>query len=109
VLRRKFGPKRDEIIGRWNKFHNEELHNFSAPNIVRMIKSRRTRWARHLARTRAKKNACTVLVGKPERKTALRRTYPGRRTILKWVLEKQDGVIWTGLICLRIGTNGGIL
>jgi hypothetical protein len=52
VLRRIFGCKRDEIIGCWRKLHNEELHNFySSPSIIRMIKSWRTKWAGHVART----------------------------------------------------------
>ena len=50
VLRRIFGPKRDEVKGEWRKLHNEELHNlYSSPNIVRVIKSRRMRWAGHVA------------------------------------------------------------
>jgi hypothetical protein len=51
VLRRIFGPKRDDVTGDWRKLHNEELHNFySSPNIIRMIKSRRMRWAGYVAR-----------------------------------------------------------
>jgi hypothetical protein len=51
VLRRIFGPKRDEVTGEWRKLHNEELHGlYSSPNIVRVIKSRRMRWAGHVAR-----------------------------------------------------------
>jgi hypothetical protein len=51
VLRRIFGPKRDGVIGGWRKLHNEELHNlYCSPSIIRMIKSRRTRWAGHVAR-----------------------------------------------------------
>jgi hypothetical protein len=51
VLRRIFGSKRDEVIGGWRKLHNEELHNlYSSPNIIRMIKPRRMRWAGHVAR-----------------------------------------------------------
>jgi hypothetical protein len=50
VLRRIFGPRRDEVTGGWRKLHNEELHNlYSSPSIIRMIKSRRLRWRRHLA------------------------------------------------------------
>jgi hypothetical protein len=50
VLRRIFGPKRDEVIGGWRKFHNEELYNlYSSLNIIRMIKSRRMRWVGHVA------------------------------------------------------------
>jgi hypothetical protein len=51
VLRRMFGPKRDEVTGEWRKLHNEELHNlFSSPDIIRQVKSRRMRWAGHVAR-----------------------------------------------------------
>jgi hypothetical protein len=50
VLRRIFGPKRDEVTGDWKQLYNEELHNlYSSPNIIRMIKSRRMRWAGHVA------------------------------------------------------------
>jgi hypothetical protein len=53
VLRRIFGPRRNEVMGDWRKLHNEELHNlYSSPNIIRMIKSRRMRWAGHVARMR---------------------------------------------------------
>jgi hypothetical protein len=51
VLRRIFGPKRDEVTGGWRELHNEELHDlYSSPSIIRMIKSRRIRWAGHVAR-----------------------------------------------------------
>jgi hypothetical protein len=51
VLRRIFGPTRDEVTGEWRKLHNEELHNlYSSTNIIKQIKSRRTRWAGHVAR-----------------------------------------------------------
>jgi hypothetical protein len=62
-----FGPKRDENAGGWRKLHNEELHNlYSSPNIIRVIKSRRMRWAEHEARMGEKRNAYRILVGKPE-------------------------------------------
>jgi hypothetical protein len=58
VLRRIFGPKRDGVTGDWRKLHNEELHNlYSSPSVIRMIKSRRMRWTRHVARMGAKRNA----------------------------------------------------
>jgi hypothetical protein len=67
VLRRIFGPKRDEVTGGWSKLHNEELHNlYSSPSIIRMIKSRRMRWAVHLARMEEKRNSYRILVRKPE-------------------------------------------
>jgi hypothetical protein len=74
VLRRIFGPKRDEMNGDLRKLHNEELHNlYSSPNIIRMIKSRRMRWAGHVARIGEKRNAYRILVGKPEGKRPLGR------------------------------------
>jgi hypothetical protein len=58
VLRRIFGPKSNEVAGDWRKLHNEELHNlYSLPNIIRMIKSRRMKWAGHVARMGEKRNA----------------------------------------------------
>jgi hypothetical protein len=64
-LRRIFGPKRDDVTGDWRKLHNEELHNlYSSPNIIRMIKSRRMRWAGHVARMGEMRNAYRILVGK---------------------------------------------
>jgi hypothetical protein len=63
VLTRIFGSKRNEVTGGWRKLHNEELHNlYSSPSIIRMIKSRRIRWAGHVARM-GKKNAYRVLGG----------------------------------------------
>jgi hypothetical protein len=63
VLRRIFGPKRDEVTEGWRKLHNEELHNlYSSPNIIRMIKSRRMRWSRHVARMGAKRKSYRILV-----------------------------------------------
>jgi hypothetical protein len=58
MLRRKFGPRRDEVMGDWRKLHNEELHNlYSSPNIIRKIKPRRMRWAGHVEHMREKRNA----------------------------------------------------
>jgi hypothetical protein len=57
-LRRLFGPKRDEVTGGWRKLQNEEIHNlYTSPNIIRMIKLRRMRWAEHVGRMGEKKNA----------------------------------------------------
>jgi hypothetical protein len=67
VLRRIFGLKRDEVTGEWRKLYNEELRDlYSSPSIIRIIKSRRMRWACHVARMREKRNAYRLLVGKPE-------------------------------------------
>ena len=78
VLRRIFGPKRDEVTGKWRKLHNEELHDvYCSPNIVRMIKSRRMRWAGHVVHMGEKRGVYRVLMGKPEGKKPLGR--PRRR------------------------------
>jgi hypothetical protein len=68
VLRKIFGPKREED-GSWRKLHNDELHNlYSSPNIVRVIKSRRMRWAGHVARMGEWRGVYRVLIVRPERK-----------------------------------------
>jgi hypothetical protein len=72
VLRRIFGPKRDEVIGEWRKLHNEELYDlYTSPSIVRVIKSRRIRWARRVARMGERRGIYRVLVEKPEGKRPL--------------------------------------
>jgi hypothetical protein len=80
VLRGIFGPKRYEVTGEWIKLHNEELRDlFSLPSIIRITKSRRMRWAVHVARMGGKRNAYRLLVGKPEGKRPLGR--PRRRWV----------------------------
>jgi hypothetical protein len=82
VLRRIVDPKRDEVTGDWRELHNEELYNlYSSPNIItcRMIKSRGTRWAGHVARMWERGNAYRMLVGKSEGKRPLGR--PRRRWV----------------------------
>jgi hypothetical protein len=72
VLRRIFGPKRDEVTGEWRKLHNEELRDlYSSPSIIRIIKSRRVRWAGHVARMGEMRYTYRLLVGKPEGKRPL--------------------------------------
>ncbi|KAJ4438672.1 hypothetical protein ANN_14619 [Periplaneta americana] len=78
VLRKIFGAKRDEVTGEWRKLHNTELHSlYSSPDIIRNTKSRRLRWARHVARMGESRNSYRVLVGRPEGKRPLGR--PRRR------------------------------
>jgi hypothetical protein len=93
-------PKRDEVVGEWRKLHNEYLHNlYSSPNRIRTIKSRRMRWAGHVARMGEKRNAYSVLVGKPEERRPLGR--PRRRWVdnIKMYLREigWDGVDWVDL------------
>ena len=78
VLRRIFGHKWDEVTGEWRRLHNEELYAlYSTPNIIRVIKSRRLRWAGHVARMEERQCAYRVLVGRREGRRPLGR--PRRR------------------------------
>ena len=73
MLRRIFGPKRDEVTGEWRKLHNKELVLYSSPNIVRVIKSRRMRWAGYVVHVGEGIGVYRVLVGKPGGKRPLGR------------------------------------
>ena len=100
VLRRIFGPRRDEVTGEWRRLHNEELNDlYSSPNIVRVIKSRRMRWAEHVAHIGEERGAYRVLVGKPEGKRLL--GIPRRRWVDNIRMDLQEmgcGYMdWTGL------------
>jgi hypothetical protein len=100
VLRRIFRPKRDEMTGGWRKVHNEELHNlYSSPNVIRMIKSRRIRWAWYVARMGAKRNAYRILMAKPEGKRPVGRPRHRRVDNIKMDLRKirWDGMDWIDL------------
>jgi len=109
VLRRVFGPKRDEVTGEWRKLHNEKLRDlYSLPNIVRVVKSRRMRWAGHVSRMGEDRGVHRVLVGKPEGKRPLGRPRRRWEDNIKVYLREVVGVE-TGWIWLRIGTDGGHL
>ena len=100
VLRRIFGPRRDEVTGERRRLHNEELNNLcSSPNIVRVIKSRRMRWAGHVARMGEERGGYRILVGKPEGKRPLGR--PRRRWVYNIRMDLQEVgcgyVDWIGL------------
>jgi len=89
VLRRVFGPKRDEVTREWRKLHNEKLSDlYCSPNIVRVVKSRRVRWAGHVARMGVRRGVQRVLVGKPEGKRPLGR--PRRRWEDNIKMDLQD-------------------
>jgi hypothetical protein len=91
-LRRVFGPKRDEVTGEWRKLHNEDLNDlYSLPNIVRVVKSRRMRWAGHVARMGEDSGVYRVLVGKPEGKSHWGDQDVDGRITLRWILRKWCG------------------
>ena len=111
VLRRIFGSKRHEVTGEWRRLHNEELNDsYSSPNFVRVIKSRRMRWAGHVARTGEERGMYRVLVGKPEGRRPLGR--PRRRWVdnirmdlqevgfgyMDWIGLAQDRDRWRTLV-----------
>jgi hypothetical protein len=111
VLRIIFGPKMDGVKGGWRKLHNEEQHNlYSSPSIIRIIKSRRMRWAGYVARMGKKRNVYRLLVGKPEGKRPLGR--PRRRwmnnikmdileiglNVVDWIGLAQDRYSWRALV-----------
>jgi hypothetical protein len=103
VLRRIFGPKREED-GSWRKLHNDELHSlYSSPNIVRVIKSRRM-WARHVARMGEGRGVYRVLVGRPEGKTSLGRPRRMWEDNIKIDLKEKgiDGANWIRLAQDRV-------
>jgi len=97
VLRVTFGPKRDEVTGEWRKLHNEELNDlYCSPNIVRVIKWRRMRWAGHVALMGDGRGVYRVLVGKPEGKIHLGDPGVDGKIILRWMYRKWDVGEWTG-------------
>jgi hypothetical protein len=111
VLRRIFGPKRDEVTGEWRKLQNEELHNLcSSPDIIRQVKSRRMRWAEHVARMGEERKVYKILVGKPEGKRLLgrprHRWEDGIRMDLReiglggvdWIRLSQDSDRWRAVV-----------
>jgi hypothetical protein len=105
LLRRIFGPKRDEVTGGWRKLHNEELHSlYSSPSIIRIIKSKRIRGAGHVARMGKKKNAYRILVGNPEGKRPLGR--PRRRWVDNIKMDRR-GIGWDGMDWIDVAHDRG--
>jgi hypothetical protein len=110
VLRRIFGPKRDEVTGEWRKLHSEELHNlYSSSDIIRQVKSRRMRWAVHVAHMGEVRKLHKVLVGKPEVRRPLGRPRSGWKMGSEWILGRMAWGVWIGFDWLRTGTGGGLL
>jgi hypothetical protein len=111
VLRRVFGTKRDEVTREWRKLQNEELNDlYSLPNIVRVVKSRRMRWAGHVSRMGEERGVHRVLVGKPEGKRTLGRPRRKSEDNIKmdlqevglgcgdWIESAQDRDRWRALV-----------
>jgi len=108
VLRRIFEPKRDEVTGEWRKLRNEELSDlYSSPSIVRVIKSRRMKWAGHVTRIGERRGG----FGWGNLRVRYHLGDPGvdGRVILRRIFRKWDVGVWTGSIWLRIGTGSGHL
>jgi hypothetical protein len=103
VLRTIFGPKRHVVTGDWRKLLNEVLHNlYSSSNIIRMIKSRRIRWAGHVARIGEKRNAYKILVRKPEGKRPLGR--PRRRWVDNIKMDLRE-IGWDDMDCIELAQD----
>ena len=108
VLRRIYGPRRGEVTGERRRLHNEELNDlYCSPNIVRVVKSRRMRWAGHVASMGEERGVYRDLVGKPEGKRPLGR--PRCRWVDNIRMDLQEVGMWTGLGWPRIETGGGRL
>jgi hypothetical protein len=96
VLKKIFVLKRDEVKGGWRKLHNKGLHNlYSSPSVIRIIRSRRVRWAGHVARMGEKRNVHRLLVEKPEGKRPLGR--PRCRWTNNINMDPIDRIVWCGL------------
>jgi hypothetical protein len=106
ILRRIFGPKRD-ANGEWRRLHNEELHSlYRSPNIVRVINSRRLRWASHEARMEESRSTLKILTGRPIRKTPLGRPRRRREDNIRKVLKEIGISTRNWVIRLRLGIIG---
>jgi hypothetical protein len=110
VLRRIFGPKRDEVTGEWRKLHNEELNElYCSPTIVWVIKSRKMRWAGHVARMGEGTGMYSFWWENMRERDHWGDPGLEGRIILRQIFRKWDFGVWTGLSCLQIETGGGHL
>ena len=107
VLRRIFGPKRNEVTGEWRNLHDEELKDpYCSPSAVRVIKSRRMRWAGHVARMEGEEVYTGFWWGNLKERDHLEDPGVDGRIILRWIFRKWNVRVWTGSMWLRIGTGG---
>ena len=110
ALRRIFGPRRDEVTGEWRRLHNEELNDlYSSPNIVRVKKSRRMRWAGHVARMGEERGCIESCWGNRRERDHWGDLGVDGWIILGWISRRWDVGVWTGLGWPRIETVGGRL
>ena len=110
VLRRIFGRRRDQVTGEWRRLHNEELNDlYSSPNIVRVIKSRRMRLARHVARVGEERGCIGSWWGSQRERDDCGGLGVDGWIILGWISRRWDVGIWTGLGGPRIEIGGGHL
>ena len=108
VLRRIFGLKRDEVTGEWRKLLNEELNDlYCSPNIVRVKKSRKMRWAGHVAVWGREEAYTGFWWGNLRERDHLGDPGVDGRIILSWIFRKWEMVVGNGWSWLRIGTGGG--
>jgi hypothetical protein len=98
VLRRLFGPKRDEVTGEWRRLHNEELNDLYSPNTIRVIKSRTMSWVEHVACMGERRGAYRILVGRPDGSRPLERPRRRWEDNIKINLQEVGWGTWTGLI-----------
>jgi hypothetical protein len=110
ALRRIFGPKRDEVKKEWRNLHNEKLKDlYSTSNILRVIKSRRMKWAGHVARTGGERGVYRFWWENLRERDHLGGPGVDVRIILSWILRKWNLWVQTGWNWLRKGTGGGLL
>ena len=97
-----FRPKSDVVTWEWRRLHNDELNDLcSSTNIVRVIKSRRIRWAEYVARMETEEERTGLWVWKPEGKRPIGRPRRRKEVILKWISKKLDWKTWTRLIWIK--------
>ena len=110
VLGRVFGTRRDEVTGEWRRLHNDELNDlYSSPNIARVIKSRRMRWAGHVASMGEERGCIGTLWGNQRERDLCGDLGVDGWIILGWISRRWDVGIWTRFGWPRIETGGGRL